>query len=74
MNKYTTQSEANRNLAARQTHGDMHAGPGVINLPKHDEIARRAYSIYVKSGSKKGHCTANWSQAERELRTDAVQP
>ena len=68
MSRYTSQSESKRNLAAGQTHDDMHPGHGAIILPKHDEIAKRAYDIYVKSGHKQGHCTENWTRAEKELR------
>lgn len=67
MNKYTTQSQANRVLAAGQTHGDMHAGGGVIGTPSHDAIAHRAYDIFVKDGRTPGHCQRNWLQAEHEL-------
>ena len=59
MNKYTTQSEATRNLAAQQTHSDLHPGHGVIAAPTHDDIAKRAYDIYVKTGRKQGQCKQN---------------
>jgi hypothetical protein len=45
----------------------MHPGRGVIVMPAHDVIARRAYYIYVKSGCKQGQCKQNWHQAETEL-------
>jgi len=35
--------------------------------PTHDQIASRAYDIYVKTGRKQGHCTQNWQQAEQSL-------
>lgn len=34
----------------------------------HDDVARRAYAIYVSSGCLPGRCEQNWLQAERELR------
>lgn len=37
--------------------------------PTHDQIARRAYEIYVRNGRIDGRCQRNWEQAERELRT-----
>jgi len=74
MNKYTTQSEATRILAAKQTHSDLHAGQGVITMPTHDDIAKRAYDIYVKNGRKQGQCKQNWQQAEHELRTADSRP
>jgi hypothetical protein len=67
MDKYTPQSEANRTLAAQQTHGDMHPGHGVIATPTHNDISRRAYDIYIKSGCKDGQCKQNWKQAEHEI-------
>jgi hypothetical protein len=74
MNKYTTQSEATRILSAGQTHGDLHPGPGVITLPTHDDIAKRAYDIYVKSGRRQGQCKQNWQEAEHDLRTRDRRP
>jgi hypothetical protein len=74
MNKYTTQSEASRILAAGQTHNDLHPGRGVIDFPTHDDIAHRAYDIYVTSGCKQGHCHENWHLAEHELRNANHQP
>lgn len=69
MKKYTTQSEATQSLAAQQTHDDMHTGRGVIAMPTHDDIANRAYDIYVKKDRQEGQCKQNWEQAEHELRT-----
>jgi hypothetical protein len=69
MKKYPNRSEETQILAAGQTHDDMHPGHGVIPEPTHDDIAQRAYDIYVKSDCKQGHCIQNWHQAEHELRT-----
>jgi hypothetical protein len=74
MSKYTTQSEATRTLAAQQTHTDLHPGHGVITMPTHNDIAKRAYDIYVKTGCKQGQCTKNWQQAEHELRASDRRP
>ena len=57
-----------------QTRG---ARPPVIRtpakaLPTHDEIAARAYKIYVDSGGQEGRCEANWLQAEHELLEEAI--
>ena len=35
--------------------------------PSHDEIAQRAYEIYVARGQAGGHDLEDWIQAEREL-------
>ena len=38
-------------------------------LPTHDQIARRAYEIWLQSGCVSGRDVENWTQAERELST-----
>lgn len=35
--------------------------------PTHDEIAARAYMIYVEHGCRPGHDVDDWLQAEYEL-------
>jgi hypothetical protein len=35
--------------------------------PSHDEIARRAYFIYVERHGQHGHHESDWLRAEREL-------
>lgn len=37
------------------------------STPTRDEIARRAYEIYVARGKSGGHDSEDWFQAEREL-------
>jgi hypothetical protein len=69
MNQHANQSQATRSLAAAQSHHDVHPGGAVITSPTHDDIAGRAFDIYVKTGSKKGQCKQNWLQAEHELKT-----
>jgi len=36
--------------------------------PTRDEIARRAYELYLARGKSAGHDVEDWAQAERELR------
>ncbi len=36
----------------------------------HEEIARRAYEIYLQDGCQNGQCQRNWDQAEAETRRD----
>lgn len=38
-------------------------------LPTHDQIACRAYEIWLQSGCVSGRDAENWAQAERELST-----
>jgi hypothetical protein len=56
-------------LATAQPKTEQHSGCCGGAMPSHDAIAHRAYDIYVKSGSKPGHCKQNWQQAEKELQT-----
>jgi hypothetical protein len=36
--------------------------------PTHEQIARRAYEIFLARGGAPGHHEEDWLQAERELR------
>jgi hypothetical protein len=36
-----------------------------------DEVARRAYGLYLERGGGDGHDVDDWAQAERELRDDS---
>ncbi|HVG58963.1 MAG TPA: DUF2934 domain-containing protein [Hyalangium sp.] len=38
------------------------------NGPSHEQIARRAYEIFMARGNKQGDPEQDWFQAERELR------
>ena len=40
--------------------------------PGQDEIARRAYELYLQRGSVPGHETDDWLQAEAELAAQAA--
>jgi len=69
MHGHRNHSEASLAHAVEQTHSDMHVAGCSTNEPTHDVIAHRAYDIYIRSGSKQGHCKQNWQQAEVELQT-----
>jgi hypothetical protein len=36
--------------------------------PTHEQIARRAYELYLARGATDGHAEQDWMQAERELK------
>lgn len=38
------------------------------NGPTHEQIARRAYELFLARGGSHGHHDEDWLQAERELR------
>ena len=49
------------------------AGSTIAPLPTHDQIAARAFDIYVAGGRQPGQCDRNWLQAERELISEAIE-
>jgi len=43
------------------------SGPILTSEFTHDQIAERAYDIYVQNGRHEGQCQENWEQAENDL-------
>ena len=43
-------------------------GPIVSASPTHEDIARRAYQIYVEKGRPQGQSEQIWQQAEQDIR------
>jgi hypothetical protein len=75
MKDFVIQPEVARVGAASQASTVPQSRPAkapVTAGPSHDAIARRAFDIYTKSGSQKGHCKRNWQQAEQELHNASV--
>ena len=50
--------------AARQTGKPRQP---VVVMPSHDEIAERAYEIWLSRGRPQGQDTQNWDEARRQL-------
>ena len=69
MQKHGNHSLASQVHAAERAQCETHTGCCGSAKPDHDAIAHRAYDIYVKTGSKQGHCKENWRKAETELET-----
>jgi len=67
MHSHLTHSLLPRPIAIEPEHDDMNPGRGVIAEPSHDEIAERAYAIYIMTGCQQGCCKQNWNKAEVEL-------
>ena len=42
--------------------------------PKHEEIASRAYELYLERGAEPGHATRDWLDAESELKGEIPTP
>jgi hypothetical protein len=74
MKTFMTESKTTQMYATQQTHGDGHYGQAAPPMLTHDEIARRAYDIYVKKGRRQGQCERNWQQAENDLRSEQKGP
>ena len=68
MSKYMTKSKATQMSAMQQAHKAPHPGPVATAMLTHEEIARRAYEIYVENGCRQGQSEQNWLQAEQELK------
>jgi uncharacterized protein YbcI len=67
MNKPMTSSHPQPATATAPGHTAEHACC-CVNGPTHEDIANRAYDIYLKNGRKQGQCKQNWQQAEQSLR------
>lgn len=70
-NKSSAPSQTSPSVATLEPPIARHSGCCDSTAPTHDEIAGRAYDLYVKSGCKKGHCMQNWNQAEQSLRNQS---
>jgi hypothetical protein len=47
------------------------SGSASSQVPSHEDIARRAFKIYVKKGRLQGQCQQNWREAEQELNIES---
>jgi len=52
----------------QQGHKASHPGPAATAIPRHKDIAKRAYEIYVEKACQQGQSEQNWLQAEQELK------
>jgi hypothetical protein len=43
-----------------------------MTQPTHEEIAKKAYALYLVRGARDGHDVQDWLQAERELKTQPL--
>jgi hypothetical protein len=66
--KNPTSEEALTHGPAKLLTSDAPSGGKRSTLrPTHQQIAERAYDIFVSSGRRPGRCQLNWHQAEREM-------
>ena len=52
---------------AKSSSTALKKAPGAKSAPTHEEIARRAYEIYLERGGTPGSELEDWTRAEREL-------
>jgi hypothetical protein len=69
MSKYMTKSKATQMSSMQQAHKAQHSGSIPIAVLTHENIANRAYEIYVENGCREGHSEQNWLQSEQELKS-----
>lgn len=60
--------KANPVPTPQQTRDIPRSRPPVTAGPTHDDIAKRAYEIYVSKGCPEGQSEQIWTQAEQELK------
>jgi hypothetical protein len=48
--------------------------PSAQSVPSHEEIALRAYEIYLERGATPGDALGDWARAERELLEKSGKP
>jgi hypothetical protein len=68
MSRYMTHSKATQMSAMQQGHRVLHSGPLAATMPMHEDIAKRAYEIYVEKNCQQDQSELNWLQAEQELK------
>ena len=63
-----TASKTTEPLATGPNTAAQRNSPAPRSGPTHEQIARRAYEIFLARGGQHGNSEADWLQAERELR------
>ncbi len=69
MSKHVTQSKETQLSAMEWGRKVLHSGPLPTATLMHEDIAKRAYEIYVKRNCQQGQSELNWLQAEEELQS-----
>jgi hypothetical protein len=64
-----THSKATQISAMQQKRKASHPGPTATAMPKHDDVALRAYEVYFEKDCRQGQSEQNWLQAEQELKS-----
>jgi len=67
MTTFATEKRVSRPFAGVQTPRVVPCGNGQPCSPTHEDIARRAYDIYIAHDRSDGRSDMDWRQAEEEL-------
>jgi hypothetical protein len=73
MKIFVTESKSTQKYPIQQKHEVETPKQEPVSIPTHDDIARRAYAIYLKHGRRQGQSEQNWHQAEHELRNEKLE-
>ncbi len=68
MNKYNDKSKGKQVFAAQQLLNASHLAVVTPTALTHDDIAQRAYTLYLEKGRREGQSEQDWLQAEQELK------
>jgi hypothetical protein len=72
MKTLTNESRTTQMYGTQQMHGEEHSVQTVAAMYTHEDIAKRAYEIYVKRGRRQGQSQQDWNQAEQELQNERL--
>ncbi len=61
-------SKTTQPFGPQPAHNDPCGRAAAATMPRQEDIARRAYEIYVKTGCRQGQCERNWLEAEQEMK------
>jgi hypothetical protein len=65
-------SRTTQRYEGQQEHGEGHTDHPAVPMYTHEDIARRAYEIYLKRGRRQGQSQQDWNQAEQELQNERL--
>ncbi len=68
MARHTAHKPTQPTPAQPQAESTRNVGAAPRSGPTHEQIARRAYEIFLARGGTHGNAEQDWIQAERELR------
>ncbi len=69
--KAKAKTTAKRKVVKRKAKVTKAAAPKITIMLTHDQIAARAYEIWVRKGRRSGDDAANWDAAKQELQASS---